>query len=127
MKSIMLENRDQEVIMIGQYVCICWNVYEVNDVIKKDGIEYKAKIYKRESKPYIDFLCVRKDDKKEIYYCDEDNPVIGGLNILSAQKIISELQIAVKYLEKEDIEQLEKDINEYCKCVKKVLNMGKRF
>jgi len=98
MESIILKNSEQEVVMLGDYVGVCWNVEEVEKRITgEDGLIYKTKVWERKSEPYIDFIWIREYD--DGMYKDEDSPVVGGLNVETSKKIIEELEKAIKYLE----------------------------
>ena len=100
--TIILEDNGQEVLMMGDYVGVCWNVRKVEKSIKhEDGATYKAYKWERypDMFPYIDFLDIKKDGKG--FFANDDSPFEGGLELEIAKKILSELSRAVKYLEKE--------------------------
>jgi len=97
-KSIILADSQQEVIMFGDYVGVCWNLKEVEESITVEGSTYKAFKWKRTDQiPYIDFLNIRED--AEGPYAKEDSPVEGGVSVDMAKDLVMELKLAVEYIE----------------------------
>ena len=79
-KVYELDNR--YVVMMGDYVAVCWN--------------------DNSSNKYIDFVNLRYDDRYEPeWYEDEGNTVEGGISSIEALHIADELVKAHRYIEKD--------------------------
>lgn len=90
---------------VGDYTAVCIPVRMHSRV---DKVEVGGKTYTRmvpllmptARMGYIDFADVRGEGKDA--YINEDSPVAGGLDVVSATKIIDELQAAIELMEYHD-------------------------
>jgi len=87
MKTIKLEDSEQEVIMFGNLVGVCRNLKWDDDKLISDP----------KANWYIDFLYINEDGWK-----DEDSPIEGGIGINTAKQLAEELNKAIKYLEAQE-------------------------
>jgi hypothetical protein len=87
------------VYMFGDYVGVCWNTDTIESEKVVQGRRVKIETTVKEGSPYIDFVVVSKDDDGEPYECD-DNSVEGGLGLIQAKEVLSELSQAIEYMER---------------------------
>jgi hypothetical protein len=90
---------EKEVHMVGDYVGVVWPTKEQKKALPGyDGLIYHAPVNVRSGDPYIDFLTIRKDDRRDEFYEDEDSPADGGLSMDTAKQMAEELLRAVEYI-----------------------------
>jgi cellulose synthase/poly-beta-1,6-N-acetylglucosamine synthase-like glycosyltransferase len=97
------DSNEVEVHMFGNTVAVCWNMErkETKEVV--NGRVGTFIDYVRKGSPYIDFVEVR-ECKDGDHYLDEDCPIVGGIDSAYAKKVLEELQEAIYYLEKVNVE-----------------------
>jgi len=93
MKNIILTDSEQEVLMFGEYVGVCWNISK-DEICPTCGTIGE---WVRASDPYIDFLTLRNSETG--VYSEDDCSVAGGIGVKKAKKVASELAAAIKYID----------------------------
>lgn len=98
--TIVPTNGHREVMMMGQYVAVCWpGHYEFEKIDECYSTEkWQRSHNKWHPYGYIDFVWLREDPDGG-FYEDEDSPVEGGLDPDVARQIAAELIKAADYIE----------------------------
>lgn len=92
-----LEGQQAEIHMLGDSVCVRWNLSHETKTTVIEDVTYTGNVYKRRGDPFIDFVWMRQYDNG--WYIDDDSPVDGGLNPEFATALSEELKLAVQYIE----------------------------
>jgi len=97
----ILENSEQEAHVIGNYVCVCWNLRRTAQIIQYDsytGLPIVGGVtWERDNNPYISFTSIGEHEGN--YYADEDCSVEGGLSASEALELTEEIIAAIRYIQ----------------------------